>query len=87
MVYHAAAKGIAIDEVESSIEGNIDLRGFLGLDKNIRNGYESIRMTFRIKADATDEQLQELCRLGPTYSPVYDSITRGVPVSVSCEQM
>ena len=48
MVYHAAAKGIEIQEVESRIEGDIDLRGFLGLDKSIRNGYQQIRMNFRI---------------------------------------
>jgi uncharacterized OsmC-like protein len=85
MVYHATAKGITIEEVESSIEGDIDLRGFLGLDKNVRNGYEEIRMKFRIKADVPDDQLQELCNMGPQYSPVFDSITKGVPVKVSAE--
>src|SRR5262245_13360279 len=44
MVFHAAARGITIDEVESAIDGDIDLRGFLGLDKNVRNGYKEIRM-------------------------------------------
>ena len=51
MVVHAAAKGIQIDEVESSVEGDIDLRGFLGLDPNVRNGYKNIRIKFKIKAD------------------------------------
>ncbi|MGE5646370.1 MAG: OsmC family protein [Acidobacteriota bacterium] len=86
MVYHAAARGIAIEEVESTVEGDIDLRGFLGLDKNIRNGYQGIRMSFRIKADVSDEQLQEICRLGPNASPVFDSLTHGVPVTVACER-
>jgi len=87
MVYHAAARGIAIEEVESSLEGDLDLRGFLGLDPSVRNGFQQIRMTLRIRADATDEQLAELGRLGPTFSPVYDSILRGVPIAVSTERI
>ena len=87
MVYHAAARGIQIDEVESSIDGNIDLRGFLGLDKNVRNGYENIRMNFKIKADVPDDQLQAICDMGPKFSPVFDSISKGVPVTVKAEPM
>jgi uncharacterized OsmC-like protein len=87
MVYHAAARGISIEEVESSIEGDIDLRGFLRLDKNVRNGYQGIRMKFKIKADVPDEQLQELLMLGPENSPVFDSLTRGVPVEVAAERL
>ena len=87
MVYHAAAKGIEIEEMESTVEGRIDLRGFLNIDKNVRKGYESITMKYRIKADVTDEQLQELYQLGPTFSPVFDSVTKGVPVRVTAERM
>ena len=86
LVYHAAAKGVHIKELESSTEGEIDLRGFLGLDESIRRGYQSIRIKFKIKADVPDEQLEELCRLGPTYSPVFDTITRSVPVEVDLDQ-
>ncbi|MCW5979151.1 MAG: OsmC family protein [Bryobacteraceae bacterium] len=87
MVYHAAAHGIRVEEVESSLEGHIDLRGFLGLDKSVRNGYQNIAIRFRIKGDMTDEQLEQLYKLGPTYSPVYDSVTKGVPVTVTAERM
>jgi len=87
MVYHAAARGIAIEEVESSIEGDIDLRGFLGIDPNVRIGFQEIRMNFRIKADVPDEQLQELSLIGQQYSAVLDSITRGVPVKVTAERL
>ena len=87
MVYHAAARGIAIEQVESTLEGDLDLRGFLDLSPNVRRGYQNIRMKLRIKADVSDEQLQELSSLGPTFSPVYDSITRGVRVAVSAERM
>jgi uncharacterized OsmC-like protein len=87
MVYHAAAKGIAIEEVESSLEGDIDLHGFLGLDPNIRKGYEQIRIKFKIKADVSDDQLQELCAMGPQYSPVFDTVTKGTRVQVAAERL
>ncbi len=86
LVYHAAAKGIRLQEVESRLEGKIDLHGFLGLDDNVRKGYQNIQIKFRIKADVPDEQLEELVHLGPTYSPVFDSITRGVNVEVSLDK-
>ena len=69
IVYHAAAKGIQIQEIESRTEGEVDLRGFLGLDNNIRPGLQKIRIKSKIKADVPDEQLEELCQLGPKYSP------------------
>jgi uncharacterized OsmC-like protein len=87
IVYHAAARGIAIEEIESSVDGDVDLRGFLGLDKNVRNGYQEIRMKLRIKADVTDEQLHELSLLGQQYSPMLDSIRNGVPIKVAAERL
>jgi uncharacterized OsmC-like protein len=87
MVYHAAARGIEIQEVESSLEGDIDLHGFLELDKNVRNGYQGIRVNFKIKADVPDDQLQEIVKMGPSHSPVFDSLTNGVPVSVTAERL
>lgn len=86
IVYHAAAKGIKLNAVESRLEGDIDLRGFLGLSKDVPRGYKEIRMYFKIDADVADETLQELVQLGPTYSPVFDTITRAVPVSVQLEK-
>jgi uncharacterized OsmC-like protein len=87
MVYHAAARGIQIEQVESSLDGDLDLQGFLGLDPSIRNGYQHIRLKLRIKADITDEQLRELGGLGPAFSPVFDSLSKGVPISVSAERI
>jgi uncharacterized OsmC-like protein len=87
LVYHAAARGIQIEEVESSLEGDIDLHGFLELDKKVRNGYQGIRVNFKIKADVPDEQLQELCKLGSAHSPVFDSLTNGVPVAVTAQRL
>lgn len=87
MVYHAAARGIQIEEIESTLEGDIDLHGFLELDKLVRNGYQGIRVKFKIKANVPDDKLQELAKLGSGHSPVFDSLTKGVPVSVTAERL
>jgi len=87
LVYHAAARGIAVEEVESHLEGDLDLRGFLGLSEEVRNGYENIRVTFKIKADATEEQLRELVQLAQKRSPVFDIVSHPVPVSVELKKI
>ena len=87
MVYHAAARGIEIEEIESSLEGDIDLLGFLALDPLVRQGFHGIRAKFKIKANASDDLLQGIVRLGTGHSPVFDSLTRGVPVAVTAERM
>lgn len=87
MVYHAAARGIHIDRVESSFEGHLDLHGFLGLDPNVRKGYQGIRVVFKISANVPDGQLQEIVQLGTKFSPVFDSLTKGVPVSAAAERL
>jgi uncharacterized OsmC-like protein len=86
LVYHAAARGIKLNSVESRVEGDIDLQGFLGISNDVRKGYQGIRMHFKIDADVPEEKLEELVKLGPTFSPVFDSITKGVPVSVQLEK-
>ena len=87
MVYHAAARGIEIEEVESTLEGDIDLHGFLALDPNVRKGFQGIRVNFKIKADVPDADLQALGQLGPVHSPVFDSLANGVPIAVTAERM
>jgi uncharacterized OsmC-like protein len=86
-VYHAAARGIAIERVESTLEGDLDLRGFLNLDPTVRNGYQNIRVSLHIKSNATEEQLRELGTLGQRFSPVYDTLTKGVRVAVTAQRM
>jgi uncharacterized OsmC-like protein len=86
LVYYAAARGIQIDEVESRLEGDLDLHGFLGLAESVRNGFENVKVTIRIKAQVSDEKLAELCRVAQKHSPVFDIISRPVPVSVHLER-
>lgn len=82
LVYHAAARGIEIKRVESWYEGDLDLRGFLGLSDDVRRGYQAIRVKFRIDAPGADEeQLEELLRMAQRYSPVFDIVTNPVPVT------
>jgi uncharacterized OsmC-like protein len=81
IIYHAAARGIALDGLECTIEGNLDLQGFLGLGDNVRPGYENIQVAFKATGDLDDEQLAELARL-TRYSPVRDIVTNPVPVAI-----
>lgn len=82
IVYVAAARGVRLTQVESTLEGDVNLNGALGTDTSYRNGFERIRMTFRIAGDAPPEKLREVVSRGHGRSVVFDSITRGVPVSV-----
>jgi uncharacterized OsmC-like protein len=87
MVYHAAAKGIMIQEIESKVEGDVDLQGFLNIDPKVRKGFQNIRMSFAIRADVSDEQIQELVAVGTGFSPAFDTLTMGVPIAVKAERM
>jgi uncharacterized OsmC-like protein len=86
LIYHAAAQGINIDEVETSFSGDLNLHGFLGLDENTRNGYEKIKVEFKIKADVPKETLQELVQLAQKRSPVFDIVSHPTPVEVSLKE-
>jgi uncharacterized OsmC-like protein len=86
LVAHAAARGIKLDEVESKLEGDLDVRGFLGMSDEVRNGYENIRVKFKVKGDAPPEKLQELVELAQERSAVFDIVTHSVPVSVELEK-
>jgi uncharacterized OsmC-like protein len=86
LVYHAAARGIKIRGVESRLEGDLDLRGFLGLSPDVKVGYETIRVFFTIDADITDEQKEELIQMAQRYSPVFNTISKPVSVSVGLDR-
>jgi uncharacterized OsmC-like protein len=83
LVYSAAARKIALTEVESTFEGDMDLRGCLGLDDAYRNGFTRIRATFRVAGDASAEQLRALVENAQKRSAVFDMVTNGVPVSIA----
>jgi uncharacterized OsmC-like protein len=85
LVNVASARKIDLTEVESTVEGDIDLNGILGLSDEVRNGYQGIRIRFKIKGDAPEDKLRELLEQSRSRSAVYDSITNGVPVEVSAE--
>jgi uncharacterized OsmC-like protein len=78
----AAARGVTLRRVESRLEGDIDLQGILGLSKEVRNGFEAVRVTFDIDGDATPEKLQEIVRQAQARSAVLDVMTNGIPVSI-----
>jgi len=81
IIYHAAARGIVLEGLECTIEGDVDLHGFLGLDETVRPGYQQIRVAFKATGDFDDDQLAELARL-TSYSPVRDIVSNPVPVAI-----
>jgi hypothetical protein len=79
MVYHAAVRGIKLDKVESELEGDLDLRGFLALSDEVRPGYQEIRVNFKVETNPENvATLKELIKL----SPVYDVVSNGTKVIV-----
>jgi uncharacterized OsmC-like protein len=78
----ASARRVDLHEVVARIEGKMDLRGLLGIDSDVRNGYESIRVSFEIKGDAPEEKLKEIVAQSRNRSAVFDIITNSVPVEI-----
>lgn len=81
MAYHAAARGLTIEAIDTESEGDLDLRGFLGLSETVRKGYQRIAVRMRVKSAAPPDLLRELT----TFSPVFDVVSRSVPVDVVLE--
>jgi uncharacterized OsmC-like protein len=78
----AAARGIDLTEVTSTVEGDIDLNGILGLDPQVRNGFQQIRVRFEVRGDAPAEKLRQLVEQSRARSAVFDVITTSVPVAI-----
>ena len=85
MVAHAAAKGIALRSVESRLEGDLDIQGFLGLSQDIPVEYQEIRVSFKIDADISAEEKQELVEMAQKYSPVFNTVSKPVKVKVGLD--
>jgi uncharacterized OsmC-like protein len=83
LVAHAAVRGIHLEEVESEIEGDLDMNGYLGLSKDVPKGYTDIRVKFKVKAD--EENIERLKRL-TEYSPVYNTLIHGTNVDIEIER-
>jgi uncharacterized OsmC-like protein len=86
LVAHAAARGITLEKVSSRYEGDLDLRGFLGLSEEVPVGYQTIRVYFTIEAEISETQKEELVKMAQKYSPVFNTITQATPVSVQLEK-
>lgn len=76
----AAVRGLDFEDLVIETEGEIDIRGYLGLSDDVRKGFTRIRYTARVRADATDKQLEELRRIVERTSPMFDNIINGVPI-------
>jgi uncharacterized OsmC-like protein len=81
----AAARKVTLTEVRSTVSGDIDLNGILGLDPEVRNGYQQVQVTFTIKGDAPAEVLREIVEQSRRRSAVYDVVTNGVPVAIDVD--
>ena len=81
VTYVAAQRGITIQSMKFTIEGELDIRGFFGM-KGIYPGYERIRVIVHLQADANREDLETLLTTVIETSPVRDIIARNVPVNI-----
>lgn len=79
--YHAAAHGLTIEAIDSELDGDLDLQGFLGLSESVRKGYQAIRVRMRVKTKAPSATIKALTQM----SPVLDVVSKSVPVTVSIE--
>jgi len=82
IVYVAAARKVRLTSVESTLTGDMDVRGALGVSEQPRNGFERIGVSFRVTGDAPEEKLREVVQRAQARSAVYDMVTNGVPVAV-----
>jgi uncharacterized OsmC-like protein len=82
IVYVAAARKVGLTSVESTLTGDMDVRGALGVDDEPRNGFERIAVSFRVEGDAPEEKLREVVERARRRSAVYDMVTNGVPVAL-----
>ena len=82
LVYVAAARKVRLTEVESTLEGEMDVRGCLGISDEFRNGFTAIKVTFKVKGEAPAEKLREIVERAQARSAVFDMVSHGVPVEV-----
>jgi uncharacterized OsmC-like protein len=79
----AQNRGIQLRSVESTVEGNHDIRGMLGVDSDVRNGFNDIKVTFTIDADASEDEIEALVAQSQKRSAVFDAISNPTEVVVA----
>ncbi len=82
IILHATARGIRIEELSTTLEGDMDLQGLLALDESVSPAYEQIRIGINVKANCSDEELDDLLAFAQAHSPVCSTVCRPVPVVV-----
>jgi uncharacterized OsmC-like protein len=78
----AQNRGVQLRSVESKVEGTMDIQGILGMDSQVRNGYDDIKITFNIDADAPKKEIEAIVAQSQKRSAVYDVITNPTNVTV-----
>jgi uncharacterized OsmC-like protein len=78
----AQNRGIQLRSVEATVEGNHDIRGILGADSDVRNGFNDIKVTFAIDADASQQDIEALVAQSEKRSAVFDALTNPTNVTV-----
>jgi len=81
----AQNRGIQLHSVESTVEGNHDIRGILGVDSDVRNGFNDVKVTFKIDADASQQEIEALVAQSQKRSAVFDALTNPTEVTVEVE--
>jgi len=84
LVTQAAKRGVELRDFEIEVEGDIDIRGYLG-DEDVRPGFGAIRYTVKVDSEAPSELIEEIVRAAERTSPMLDNISHGVPVSSRVE--
>ena len=83
IVIHATSRGIQIDSINIDVEGDVDLRGFTGIDSDVRPGAQQFRVNLKINSNtASKEQIDELHEIGKKFSPAFDTLTNGTSVVI-----
>jgi uncharacterized OsmC-like protein len=83
LAYHASARGLKIEDIQSAYEGDVDLRGFLDIDPKVRNGFSEIRVKFKVKGNADEATVRELL----SKSPIYDTLANPVKIKIEVEMV
>ena len=79
----AQNRGVQLRSVEAKLEGTMDIQGILGMDRDVRNGYDNIKVTFNIDADASKKEIEAIVAQSQKRSAVYDALTNPTNVTVA----